>query len=325
MKRILNIIKRIVCKFVYYLLFSPILKKTNWYKNFFLKDIYPGNIWYREHSERNFDLIALGSSGAKWAFDFSCCSIKAMNWAQQPQGLVEDYNLLRNFHSILRKDGIVIITIMPFTSVNRQTGLLDALKYININAHEPIQPHLYNKAKKVADMPLLMGKPALKALIKYIIGKDVPIRTDSYAQVTSNPMTIEQLEKNALDFINGWKKQFNIKDFDEPLTLENKKGREYRTILMRTLVDFCIEREYKPVYVIPPVTKYLFNFFSPSFNETYIYSFLREVDRDILLLDYSNEESLQKDELYFNSFFMNKKGRETFTKRVLKDLKLIQS
>ena len=324
MGRILIFIKRIVRKFVCYLLFSPILKKTNWYKNLFVEDVYPSNVWYREHSERNFDLIALGSSGAKWAFDFSCCSIKAMNWAQQPQGLVEDYNLLRNFHSILRKDGVVIITIMPFTSINRQTGLLDALKYVNINAHEPIQPHLYNKAKRVADMPLLMGKAAFKTLIKYLLGKDVPLRTYSEAQVIFNPMTNLQLEQNALDFVNGWKKQFDIEDFDSPLTLENIKGREYRTNLMRTMVDFCLERGYRPVYIIPPVTKHLSNYFTSSFNETYIYSFLRDVDRNLLLLDYSKEENFQKDDLYFNSFFMNQKGRKMFTKRVLKDLNLIK-
>ena len=93
---------------------------------------------------------------------------------------------------------------------------------------------------------------------------------------------------------------------------------------MRTMVDFCLERGYKPVYVIPPVTKHLSNYFTSSFNETYIYSFLREVDRNLLLLDYSKDENFQKDDLYFNSFFMNQKGREMFTKRVLKDLNLIK-
>lgn len=324
MGRILELIKRIFRKLVYYLLFSPILKKTNWYKNLFVEDVYPSNVWYREHSERNFDLIALGSSGAKWAFDFSCCSIKAMNWAQQPQGLVEDYNLLRNFHSILRKDGVVIITIMPFTSINRQTGLLDALKYVKINAHEPIQPHLYNKARKVADMPLLMGKSAGKALIKYLFGKDVPLRTNSEAHVIINPMTNNQLEHNALDFVNGWKNQFGISDFEAPLTPINQAGRNYRIRLMRELIDFCIERGYKPIYVIPPVTLHLSKYYTPKFEELYIYDFLKQVDRDVILLDYSKEENLQKDDLYFNSFFMNQKGRNIFTERVLKDLKLIK-
>ena len=323
MHRILNLIKRVVRKLLYYALLSPLIKKTNWYKNLFIEDIYPGNYWYREHDERNFDLVALGSSGAKWAFDFSECNIKAMNWAQQPQTLVEDYNLLRNFHSILRKGGVVIITIMPFTSLNKQTGLRDALKYLHVHSHEPIQPYLYNEANRIATYPLLMGKHALKALIKYLLGKDEPLRTSENAMVTTNHMSHEQLEANALSFVSGWKKQFGIEDFDAPLTPENQKGREFRINLMRTIIDFCIERSYTPVYVIPPVTNNLSRYYTPQFESTYVYDFLKQVDRDIPLLDYSKVDNLKQDDLYFNSFFMNAKGRKLFTAKVLKDLKLI--
>ena len=312
--------KKIVRKLTYYVLLSPIIKRTNWYKNLFVKDIYPGNLWYREHDERNFDLVALGSSSAKWAFDFSDCEIKAMNWAQQPQTLVEDYNLLRNFHSILRKGGIVIITIMPFTSLNKQTGLLDALKYQKVHSHEPIQPHLYRKANRIAQMPLLMGKPAIKALIKFFIRRDQNLKTDDLAMTLSNPMSQEQLDRDALSFVNGWKSQFKISDFDAPLTEENLKGREFRVKLMQTIIDFCIERSYKPVFVIPPVTKHLSKYYTPLFEETYIYSFIKEVKRDIPMFDYSKDKELEADDFYFNSFFLNLKGRRIFTKKVLSDI-----
>lgn len=301
---------------------SPVLKKSNWYKNLFIEDIYPGNIWYREHDDRNFDLVALGSSGAKWAFDFNDCPIKAMNWAQQPQTLVEDYNLLRNFHSILRKGGYVIITIMPFTSLNKQTGIRDALKYQNVHSHEPIQPYLHTEAQRIARHPILMGKPAIKALIKFLIGKDEPLRADGFAMSEDNPMNQEQLDKDALSFVEGWKNQFKISDFEAPLTPENQQGRDFRINLMRTIVDFCIERNYKPVYVIPPVTKHLSKYYTPLFEERYIYSHIKEVGRKIPLLDYSKEEKFQSDDLFFNSFFMNKKGRKLFTDKVLLDLGL---
>lgn len=323
MKRILGLAKRLLWKGFSIVTLCPVIKRTNWYKNFFVEDIYPGNIWYREHDERNFDLVALGSSGAKWAFDFEDCGIKAMNWAQQPQTLVEDYNLLRNFHSILRKNGTVIITIMPFTSLNKQTGLVDALKYQKVHSHEPIQPYLYEKAKSVADYPILMGLSAVKALIRYFLGKDVPRKLNDSAEVEHNPMTSEQLEFNALCFVNGWKKQFGISDFNAPLTDENCKAQEFRTNLMRTIIDFCTERTYHPVLVIPPVTKHLAKYYTAKFEETYIYSFLRGLNREVLILDYSKENSLQDDDLYFNSFFLNMTGRKLFTKRVLKDLGLV--
>lgn len=322
MNRMIIFFQRIVHRIASYALMSPVLKKSNWYKNLFIEDIYPGNIWYREHDDRNFDLVALGSSGAKWAFDFNDCPIKAMNWAQQPQTLVEDYNLLRNFHSILRKGGYVIITIMPFTSLNKQTGIRDALKYQNVHSHEPIQPYLHTEAQRIARHPILMGKPAIKALIKFLIGKDEPLRADGFAMSEDNPMNQEQLDKDALSFVEGWKNQFKISDFEAPLTPENQQGRDFRINLMRTIVDFCIERSYKPVYVIPPVTKHLSKYYTPLFEERYIYFYIKEVDRKIPLLDYSKEEKFQSDDLFFNSFFMNKKGRKLFTDKVLLDLGL---
>lgn len=287
-------------------------------------ELYPDNYWYRKYDERNFDLVNLGSSSAKWAFDFSEFDIKAMNWAQQPQTLLEDYNLLRHFHSILKQGGFVLIAIMPFTSLNKSTGLMDAIKYVKFNLHgEPIQPYMFNKAQFYANYPILFKKQAIKALIKYFLGRDKKIGERPETQLDLNPMSKEELERDAKRWIDGWKRQFGISDFEAPLTKENEEGRAYRIKLMQTLIDFCTERGYKPVYIILPVTEYLAKYFTPKFEETYIYSYLKEVNRDVLTLDYSKDKEFRfNDDLFFNSFFLNKKGRKLFTRRVLKDLKI---
>lgn len=300
-----------------------ILYKTNWYKNFFVDtehEIYPDNVWYRKHNERNFDVVNLGSSGGKWAFDYNDKGVKGMNWAYQPQTLFEDYQLLRHYHSILKKGGIVIITIMPFTGLNKETGLFDSLKYIKLDTQgEPIQPYLAEKAQRFAEYPILFKKKAVKALIKYILGMDKP-RDNSIQNVEHNRMTVKQLKDDAAMWINGWKNQFDINDFDSPLSNKNQEGREYRIQLMRNLVDFCLERGYRPIYVIPPVTEYLDHFYTPKFKQTYYYDYLKQVNREVLLLDYSADKSLMDSDLFFNSFFLNKRGRKIFTRRVLGDL-----
>lgn len=322
----MGIIKKIVKKSVKLFSGCELLYKTNWYKSMFLDpnhEIYPGNVWYRKHDERNYDLVNLGSSSAKWAFDYSDIGVKAMNWAQQPQTLLEDYNLLRHYHSILRQGGYVLITIMPFTSLNKKTGLCDALKYVKLDIQgEPIEPFMFKEAQRIANYPILLKKVAIKALIKYMLGRDKGVNNYSEAQLGYNPMTPYQLDEDARKWMNGWMKQFSISDFNDALTPMNEKGRTYRVELMRTLVDFCTERGYKPIYVIPPVTRYLLEYYTPQFEEIYIYSFLREVSRSVQLLDYSKEETLQRKELYFNSFFLNKKGRKLFTDKVLNDLGL---
>lgn len=304
-----------------------LIEKTNWYKSKFIDinhETYPDNVWYRKHDERNFEVVNLGSSGGKWAFDYSSLDVKAMNWAQQPQTLLEDYNLLRHFHSILKKDGYVLITIMPFTGLNKKTGLMDAMKYVKFDIQgEPIQPYMFKEAQRYATYPILFKKPAVKALIKYLLGKDKKVGVPTETQLDYNPMTLAELEADAKRWIDGWKRQFGISDFDAPLTKENEEGRAYRIKLMQTLIDFCTERGYKPVYVIPPVTEHLAKYYTSKFEETYIYGYIQAVNREVLTLDYSKDDDFRKnDNLFFNSFFLNKQGRLIFTRRVLKDLGL---
>lgn len=323
----MSFIKRVIIKAIRVFTGCKILYKTNWYKSMFLDpnhEIYPDNVWYREHDERNFDVVNLGSSGGKWAFDYADLNVKAMNWAQQPQTLLEDYNLLRHFHSILKRGGYVLITIMPFTGLNKKTGLMDAMKYVKFEIQgEPIQPYMFNEAIRYATYPFLFKKTALKVLIRYFMGRDKKCGLHPETQLEYNPMKSNELEKDAKRWIDGWKRQFGISDFDAPLTRENEEGREYRIKLMQTLIDFCTERGYKPVYVIPPVTEHLAKYYTPKFEETYIYGYLKEVNRVVLTLDYSKDSEFRfNDELFFNSFFLNKKGRKLFTRRVLKDLKI---
>lgn len=324
-RKILRFCKRVVKKLVKVCTGCTLLYKTHWYKAMFVgadHETYPDNVWYRAHDERNFDVVNLGSSCGKWAFDYSDIAIKGMNWAQQPQTLLEDFNLMRHYHSILRKNGYVLIVIMPFTGLNKETGLRDAMKYLKIESQgQAIQPYMFKEARRYAEYPILFGKPAIKALIKYLMGRDKPIYNKK-VDMERNPMSESELQQDATRWMAGWKRQFSIPDFEAPLTQQNQQGRDYRIGLMRKLIDFCTERTYQPVYVIPPVTEYLARQFTPRFRQLYIYDYLKQVERDIPLLDYSDDKALMQKDLYFNSFFLNKKGRKLFTKRVLRDLNI---
>lgn len=319
-------LKRRALKLFKYATLCPVLYRTEWYKAMFLDtehELYPSNHWYRDHEERNFDVVNLGSSSGKWAFDYAAAGVKGMNWAQQPQTLAEDYNLLRNFHSILRRGGYVLVTIMPFTGLNKKTGLQDAMKYLKLGAHEPIETLMLAEARKYAEFPILFKKQAIKALLRYLTGRERKPAPAAGTEAETNPMTEEQLEENACSFVEGWKRQFDIKEWEAPLTPKNLEGRAFRVKLMRRLVDFCTERGYTPVYVIPPVTRRLARYYTERFEELYVYGFLREVGRDVRLLDYSKEPDFCDDSLYFNCFFLNRRGRRLFTRRVMSELGIL--
>ena len=324
-RKLLRLVKKTLISIFKVCTGCTLLYKTNWYKSFFVgadHETYPDNVWYRKHEERNYDVINLGSSGGKWAFNYTDTGVKGMNWAQQPQTLLEDFNLLRHYHSILRKNGYVLIVIMPFTGLNKKTSLRDAMKYLKIESQgQAIQPYMYKEACRYAEYPILFGKLAVKALIRYLIGRD-SFYVNNNANFATNPMSEAELQQDAARWMAGWKRQFSISDFEAPLTAENLDGREYRIELMRKLVDFCVERDYQPVYVIPPVTEYLAKKFTPEFRKLYIYEYLKQVDRDVKLLDYSDNKELMDKDLYFDSFFMNRNGSKLFTNRVLSDLGL---
>ena len=199
---------------------------------------------------------------------------------------------------------------------------MDAMKYAKFDVQgDPIQPYMFEEAQRYAAYPILFKKQALKALIRYLTGKDKPCDTEQRPLLDHNPMDVNELERDAKRWISGWKKQFGIDDMDAALTEENRQGRVYRIQLMRNLIDFCTEHGYKPVYVIPPVTEHLAKYYTPQFEERYIYGYLKDVGRDVVLLDYSKDDRFRLDDnLYFNSFFLNKRGRQLFTRRVLKDL-----
>lgn len=297
------------------------IKKTDWFKSLFADynhEIYPDNIWYRKNTERNYDLVNLGSNPAKYAFDYSEVNIKAMNWSSGTQTLIDDFRLLKNFHSILKKNGAIIVTIMPFTSINKETGFKDTFKFYTTLDSVLLDTRFSNLCVRYYRFPILFGKEALKAFVKRIIGKDKDKKENNL--VDYNPLSKEQLIQDAERWIACWKKEFGIEDLNAPLTKENQDGRNIRIKIMRNIIDFAIERDYKVVWVIPPVTNYLGYYFSEKFKDIYIYDYLKQVDREVPILDYMDDFRFEDVDLYFNSFFLNKKGAGKFTEQVLKDM-----
>ena len=239
-----------------------------------------------------------------------------MNWAPGSQTLIDDFKLLKNYHSILKTGGIVIISIMPFTSINKETGFMDTFKYYKtLDVITSIDKMYWRKCYFFSHFPILFGKPAIKAFVKVMLGKDK--KRIEPNKVQNNPMCDAELEADAKRWVDGWKKQFKITDLSAPLTEDNQKGREIRIEIMRNLIDFCTERGYKPVYVITPVTEYLSKFFTRDFKRIYIYEYLKQVNRNIALLDYSEIEELKDKDLYY---FFNERGAKLFTERLLLDL-----
>ena len=295
------------------------IKQTNWYMNSIPDfDNYPGNDWYRNHSERNYDVVNVGSSSGLYAFDYSGTGVKAFNWAMQPQSMEYSFRVLKNYFSILKKNGVVIIPFSPFSGLYSGTKWSETSygRYYYILDYTLIDN--YEKISRFRKWPLFYyPKESVKRLIKDVARN----RSGKKYNVCHNDI---EFEKDAEMWINGWMKEFNISDLNLPKSKENIDGAHYRMDTIKDMIKFCIERDLRPVIVIPPMHHTLTNKLTSIFRENYIYSFIRELDMfNVPFYDYMDDKAYDHDSYFYNSYFMSESGAKVFTKDILHKLNLI--
>lgn len=292
---------------------NRIIRQTRWYGRY-----WGGVQKFWSLCDFNIDVVNLGSNSGKYDFDYSDVPLRGMNWAVGPQSLAHDYNILKNYFSYLRDGATVIIVLCPFSSLVSAYSKESNLKYytflhpatiIDFNESERL------KALKIKDFPMReMPLYCIKHTVKDII--DIIVSTFKSHKCN--------YEENAQEYIDLWMRQFGIKDLEAPLLEHHIEDQNNRAETISEMIDFCIDRGFKPVIVIPPIFKTLALKLTPKIRQNYIYSFLSKVNlQNIPFLDYMDDVRFQKQEYFFNSFFMTSNGAKVFTKTILQELNLI--
>lgn len=309
---------------------SQPLKETAWYRGLFVDQecaLYPDRSWHLLHDDRNFDLAVVGSSSGKWGFDFEGMDIKAFNWAQQPQYLQNDFRVFKCYHSFLKRGGVLIVNISPLSGLLVPDNLNQTMRYLNVLDHSLLNDEFLPRAKRLAECPVLFGRIYLKWAVKLWIKRlihyqpkppVVPVVKREDAE--QNQLSHGQLLKDAEGWMDCWRKEFNISDFEVPLKGKNVEERKAQVAIMQELVDFAQARGYRVVFVVAPVSFYLAKHFTKRFQDVQILDFVKEVNRGVRFLNYLTDPMFLDKDLYFNSFFLNARGRKMFTRRVLADL-----
>lgn len=306
-------------------LVNKFVKHTNWYKNIFIyTKQFVSNIGYRDNIIRNYDVVNLGSNPALFAFFYD--GVKGANWATGSQGPDMDFEILRYYHSYIKSGGTVIIPIMPFTSISlylrKKTaywGKTYYAKFASILDYSQIRGN-----KDLREGAFFFRFPLLSdpknSLLKII--KDEP--KDCRFLLSEQPMMTLDLKQDAVQCIRGWIKEFDLQSLDAPISGELRACFDKAVELVRNMIDFCLARNLKPALVCPPMTRHLAGKFSSTARKQFISDFVEKCNTaDIPFFDYTDCPDFQSDDLYFNSFFLNLRGRKFFTKRVLQDLNVM--
>lgn len=301
------------------------IRKSKWFDDQFVS--YEGkksilDIMYGDNPRRNCKLLAFGSSSGYWGLDFKSVGFDAMNFTQSPQLMINDYRLLKLTHGFLMSGGTVVFVVCPFSSISNPETVRDTFRFLRFyyRPQLSLRRDLLDAAGKLYSDPMKLGGDAVRAGLKCLLRREAissPIRA---GDVDANPMQGDALLRDAQERVNAWKRQFGIADLDYPLIEEHEFGREYKISLMNRMVNFCQTRGYRPVIVVPPVTQALLSLFSDEMREIYVNSYLRNFQSKITVLSYLDCKDFYDDDLYFNSFYLNRRGRKLFTSRLLKDL-----
>jgi hypothetical protein len=287
-------------------------KQTNFYKNQFI-DVEK----FTSSIPKNLEIVNLGSNHPKFAFDYSEADISGMNWAIGPQSFEYDLRILKKFHGFLKEKAFVIIPVCPLNFFLYRYAY-DSINYKYYNILAPEEINNYSKKTRFLhiDYPILTAKRNLVRLVK-----DVPANTQ--LNIATNPMNNKELVKDANNWIKGWLQQFSLNDLGNiSLSTENKNSIEKNIDILNEMIDFCLEKNYRPIIMMLPVTKALSSLFPQSFIDEYIVENIKKANmRGIPVVNYLNDARFISPDLYFNSFFMNAKGRKIFTNAVVKELK----
>jgi hypothetical protein len=290
---------------------NSFVRRTQWFSQEMFGDC--EKFW--SHKTYNLDLINLGSGAAKYGFDYSGIDLKTANWAMMPQTLVGDKVILENYLSFLKPDkAIVIITICPFSCLDDGKNYLPD-KIYTVADMLSIPEFAYERKLKIYDVKLhpLKYFPMMSifAEIKHL-GR----------RVIKRKVTSESLKNNVNFWIDSWKKQFSIYNLSDEFSLVNKDRFELSVKALDNLIRECLAHSFKPVIILPPVSKYLLECFDKDFQQRFIYDFLQSSNyKDVKFFNYLGDKEFADDCLYRNANFLNAQGAKKFTKRVISDLR----
>jgi hypothetical protein len=291
------------------LLFIWICNKKYKNSNYFLDD-YNKIKKFVDGVPENLEIVNTGSNHAYYGFNYG--SRKCFNFASGAQSLNYDYKILKQYSNNLNGGCKVLIVLAPlsFGFVDYKNDSSNSRYYFFMDKDKILN---YSRLKKIlyVDMPILKS---WKNFIRIFLRKK---------EIKSIINTPDNAEKEALLRINGWKKQFNLKN------LLDKKSASYlkdefenvKTILL-DMIEFSLEHNWRPIIVIPPASVFLTKKISDEFMKEVLYDNIRFLkDKRIPILDYWKDDRLNDYKLYINSDFLNEKGSKLFTEIVLEDIK----
>jgi hypothetical protein len=262
-------------------------------------------------ASNNLDVVNLGSSYGRCDFDYSAIDgIHGANLAVYSQNFYYDFEILKKYGNHLPQGCVVIILVTDISFVrycgdssNQRLKYYELLNYGSIPNHNPIEDLEYGW------FPILTAK----SNVKYMFDDRSPEKNPDAPNVMDESMRMSLAQKAVETSVDFHK---------DPQAEEN---RQMNIDKLDQMIEYCQARNYRPVLVTSPFTKY-YNEFLPQEYYTDMYATINDVCKKYgtPYLDYSHDPRFtEKPEYFQDSTHMDLLGARAFTPVVLSDLGII--
>ena len=261
--------------------------------------------------ESNIEICNTGSNPGKFAFDWGeVDDLRGYNFATGPQSLYYDHVLLRHYRGHLTSNAVVVITLAPLATLKyHHPAPANVIRYYPVLEKDEIRSFSWTtylrckwtQLKLLGDYNSIPSDPALE-----FDGRPEPKMLRGFAEF----------------LYKDWGKNFEITDFQAPMTDINREKFNEMLVQVRAFLDWCIAEGLRPALVVCPVTHDYDDQFTDYFCKTYIYDFIEQLNRpNVPFLDYLKDERFRKPEYFVNSLMLNNTGRKLFTREIVSELR----
>ena len=263
---------------------------------------------------RDVELVNLGSTAGKFAFDYSLWHIdkdKGFSLAYQPQPLYYDFETLKKYRTHIAQGAKILIIIEEFKLI------LDAYPEKSSDDKYYLwldigQIRTGNKLTGflVKNIPcLLHPRFILSEMKRFVLGK----RDNSADSQGTQPVTAESDRKYSDMWYRCWKDEFH---WDDSNILPNDARKNININYKRLLemIDYCRELGFTPYIIIPPVSPNLTRLLPDAILTDCLFKPLKKAGREksVKVMDLYHDERFMDYTIFGNALTLNDKGRRVF-------------
>lgn len=292
---------------------NALIRRGYWYDNVFM----PDSRKFSVYSTFNTRVVNLGSTSALAAFDYTGLGVKGANWALRRNPLNGDLAVLKNYSSFLDQEkSTVIIPLCPFSALS--------------GSYEPFEDRYYAVLypTTIPGYSYVHGVQANEKITNPVLHYPWYALFQDIWHLLENKNTKSLSEEcmvvDAKNRMKGWLHEFSLKEASSPLSLVNKYNIEEALNALQGIVDYCKIIHATPVLVVPPMYHTLSSLFTEESRKNLFGDIESLAERNnIQFINYMDDKSFVNERsLFRDSYLLNKRGAQLFTKKVLNELSI---